>query len=513
MLLLKKQFYLILAALFSLLILAHPAQADGPANFANCRLGVGGITGNVTGYDIVQLKMGLYLDWQSTPPSGLSPNVEYIRTVRVHQVKECGIYCTGAYKQPPIYTVSPDLITLSTRVKSSPPGSIWRIGNEIERRDWNGGGQDEITPGLYAKAFHEIHQVIKTADPTARVAIGSVILASPLRLAYLERVWNSYQSQYGYSMGHDIDLWIVHGFLLREVRNDWGAEIPAGFDNYDADPTNNYDPATGFLYGVTDFSTIIAAHHNLGYFQEFIRAMRVWMAAHGERNKPLLITEYGVLYTQDYGISSAQVKNYLTSSFDYLLTASDATTGYPADENRLVQGWVWYSLNDTSWNGYLFNPTKILSEFGTTWKNYAADPARPLASQPRLNLLVTNLRAEPAFVPTTESPVTFTLKANIANSGNMSTSTGNNIKASFWDGAPNNPGSNQIGSTQTLADLPGCGRFTTVEVKWPDRTEGIHTWYVKVDPITGDTNISDNLASSTAVVGNNPIFLPLILGQ
>jgi hypothetical protein len=238
------------------------------------------------------------------------------------------------------------------------------------------------------------------------------------------------------------------------------------------------------------------------------------MAAHGERNKPLLITEYGVLYTQDYGISSTQVKDYLTGSFDYLFTASDVAIGYPADENRLVQGWVWYSLNDTSWNGYLFNPsTKALSELGTTWKNYVADPARPLASQPQSNLLVANLRTEPPFALENESPVTFTLKVDIANSGNTPTNTGNNIMVSFWDGDPNDPGSNQIGNSQTLTDLPGCGRFTTVEVEWPDRTKGAHTWYVKVESISGETNGGDNLASSTVLVGASATYLPLILNQ
>jgi hypothetical protein len=242
--------------------------------------------------------------------------------------------------------------------------------------------------------------------------------------------------------------------------------------------------------------------------------MRLWMAAHGQRHKPLLITEYGVLYTQTYGISSTQVKDYLIGSFDYLLTTSDAAIGYPADENRLVQGWVWYSLNDTFWNGNLFDPsTKALNEFGTTWKNYVTDPARPLASQPRSNLLVANLRTEPPFALESEGPVTFTLKVDIANSGNTPTHTGNNISVSFWDGHPNNPGATQIGSTQTLADLPGCGRFTTVEVEWPDRTKGAHTWYVKAEAIPGETNGSDNLASSTALVGVSVTYLPLILNQ
>ncbi|MCL4294643.1 MAG: hypothetical protein KJ077_02905 [Anaerolineae bacterium] len=507
----KQRIYLILAALFSLSILASPVQADGPANFANCRLGIGGVSGDVIGYDLGQLKMGLYLDWRSAPPPGLPSNVEYIRTVRVHQVKTCGTRCIGAYTQPPAYTVSPDLTTLSARVAGSPPGSIWRIGNEIERRDWDGGGQDEITPELYATAFHEIRQVIKAADPTARIAIGSVILASPLRLAYLERVWNSYQNQYGYSMGQDIDLWIMHGFLLREIRNNWGADIPAGFDNNDSDPANNYDPAAGFLYGVADFSTIIAAHHNITYFQGFVRAMRTWMAAHGERSKPLLITEYGVLYTQEYGISSTQVKSYLTGSFDYLLSATDAVVGYPADENRLVQGWVWYSLNDTAYNGSLFYPTtKTLSGYGVTWKNYVTDPAKPAASQPRPNPLVMNPRAEPPAVLETATPVTFTLKVDLANSGNTS---GSNVKVSFWNGDPNAPGSNQIGSTQTLANLPGCGRFTTVEVKWPNRIKGTYTWYAKVEPVLNEINTNDNLVNSTVLVGTSITYLPLILNQ
>lgn len=504
----KKSIVLILAGLLFLVIPGGRAEASGPDNFANCRLGVGGVS-NVSGYDIEQLNMGLYLDWQTSPPTGLPAGVEYIRTVRVHQVKECGAHCIGAYTRPYTYTVSPDLSTLANRVRSA-PGSTWRIGNEIERRDWSGGGQDEITPELYATAFHQIRQVIKAADPSARIAMGSVILASPLRLAYLDRVWNSYQSQYGYSMGRDIDVWVIHGFLLREVRNSWGAEIPAGFDNEDANPNNNYDPLAGFLYGA-DYSAVMKAHHDLAYFQEFIRAMRRWMANHGERHKPLLIGEYGVLYTQEYGISPAQVKSYLTGSFDYLLTASDPAIGFPADENRLVQSWIWYSLNDMAWNGPLFDPgTTRLSEFGATWKNYVADPARPLASQPRLNLLAANLRTEPAVASEAQIPATFILKADIANSGNRATTTGHNIRVSFWDGDPNKPGSSRIGDVQILKDIAGCGRFTTVAVEWPNRPRGAHTWYVKVEPVAGETNAGDNLASATALVASSIIYLPLV---
>ncbi|MFQ5610893.1 MAG: hypothetical protein ACE5H9_02025 [Anaerolineae bacterium] len=491
---------LLLAIIFILTGSISPAQAQGPEPFANCRLGVGGAYNpDLTQFNstqLNQLNLGLYLDWnaRNALPSGLPAGVQYIQTIRVHQLKDCGKFCIGNYLDPPAYTVSPSLSTIASHAAAM-PGSLWRIGNEIERRDWDGGGQDEMTPELYATAFHEIREVIKAADPTARIAIGSVIQATPLRLEYLDRVWDSYFSQYGYPMGQDIDVWIVHGFILREVSNSWGAEIPAGLND-----------AGGLLYGA-DGPEIAAAHTNIALFQQFTEAMRDWMAAKGERNKPLINTEYGILYKQVWWqgngswipIDSQTVRDYLTASFDYLLTASDPQTGFPADENRLVQGWVWYSLNDDIFNGALFDQTtNQYSSYGTTWQGYVSDPAHPLASQPSQNLLAANLRVEdgPAFVLPGDS-ITLTLKADIANSGNSPTNTNNNLQASFWDGDPDDPNSNQIGSAQTLNDLPGCGRFTTVEVQWPNRSAGNHTWFVKVEPIAGETNTADNIATHT----------------
>jgi uncharacterized repeat protein (TIGR01451 family) len=386
--------------------------------------------------------------------------------------------------------VTPDFATLASRAAAS-PGSLWLIGNEIERRDWNGGGQDEILPELYATAFHQIRSVIKTADPTAKIGLGSLVEATPLRLRYLDRVWSSYNSQFGYSMGQDIDVWNIHGFILREVRNSWGAEIPAGLSD-----------TGGFLYGATT-AEVLAAHRNIAYFQQFTEALRAWMAAHGERNKPLINTEYGILYKQLGGgqITPQQVSQYLIDSFDYLLTKTDPATGFPADENRLVQGWVWYSLNDDSWNGNLFNPnTQTLTAVGTTWKNYVSDPAKPLAAQPQRNLRPLNLQAapNPAYV-LPGNVATITLKVAVANSGNTHTATGDNVMVKFWDGIPNAPGSHQIGSTQILKDIPGCGGVASAQVNW-QKGAGTYAWYVKVEPITGETNVNDNTASSTVTI-------------
>lgn len=495
----QKLVYLITLAALIFTTRVNSIQAQGPTAFPNCRLGVGGaFAPQVGGYDLAQLNTGMYLDWESklNPVSqiGLPATIEYLQVVRIHQNKVGSTWHgNGPYVNPPSYSVAPSLSNIANRAANN-PGSLWFIGNEIERRDWNNGdgtwgGQDEITPELYAKAFHEIRAVIKAADPTARIGTGSVIEPTPLRLKYLDRVWDSYYTQYGYSMGQDIDVWNIHAFLLREVKNSWGAEIPAGLND-----------TSGFLSGA-GVPAVLSAHHNIANFKQFTEDMRAWMAAHGERNKPLINTEYGVLYkTLGTGqITPAQVSSYLTASFDYMLNTKNANTGYPADENRLVQGWVWYSLNDTNWNGTLFNPAnKTLSSVGTTWKNYVADPAKPLASIPKPNLLALNPEAAPITV-LPGSTTTATLRVDIANSGNTTTNTGNNLVIKFWDGAPGAPGSTVI-ATKTVNDLPGCGRFTSVQAQWSGLEAGNHTWYVQAVPIGGETQTSDNTAQSSVVV-------------
>lgn len=515
----RKYLYLILAIALIFTNTVNLASAQGFTNFANCRLGVGGITDDVVGYNMGQLNIGRYLDWgtENPRPDGLAADIEYIQVVRIHQNK--ADYGSGrygpprVYLSPPSYEVRPSLSNIAT-IAQSQPGMLWLIGNEIERVDWHNGngtysGQDEITPELYATAYHEIRKVIKTADATARVGIGGVIQATPLRLAYLDRVWHSYASQYGYSLGQDVEVWNVHGFIIREVLNDWGAEIPAGFNNNDSDPTNNYSPADAFLANA-NFQTVLAAHHDINYYRQFIEAFRAWLAAHGERHKPLLNSEYGILMD----LNNSAVINYLNATFDYMFSATNATTGYPLDENRLLQGWVWYSLNDNSspfQQGTLFNPSKNLTTVGNAWKSYVTNPAKPLASQARRNLLVTHLTTTPglAFVSAGQT-ATVTLKVTVANSGNTQTATGNNIGVKFWQGAPHAPGASVIAS-QTLADLPGCGQFKTVAVNWPKRSVGDYTWYAEVVQLANETNPGDNIASSTfKVMVGQSTFLPLI---
>jgi hypothetical protein len=502
----KMSAYLILVTFLFFASTVSPVRAQEPP-FANCRLGVGGAYASYIGdFDIAQLNMGQYQNWRTNSDPylnlGLPADVEFVQTVRVHQDKgderfgPPRVYASNQYK------VRPDLPTIAS-VAASQPGSLWLIGNEMEKVDWweegRWRGQDETLPEVYATAFHEIQDVIKTADPTAKIAIGGIVAATPLRLRYLDRVWDSYYTQYGYSMGDDIDVWNIHGFILREVRDSWGADIPAGQRNLG-----------GFLFGA-NLATVTAAHQNITYFQQFTEAFREWMAAHGERNKPLINTEYGILYKElgEYQFTDQQVNDYLIDTLHYMLTATDAETGLPVDKNRLVQSWFWYSLDDANWNGNLFDPnTKALTTFGTTWRDSVTSPTNPMASQPVHNLLVANLRTKPnpAYV-SGGGTATVTLLVDIANSGNTWTATGNSIQVNFWDGVPNLPGSSVIAS-QTIDDLPGCGGFTTMEAVWPNRPKGSHTWYAEVVPITGETDVGDNIDSSVVFVFGPGAYLP-----
>ncbi len=103
------------------------------------------------------------------------------------------------------------------------PGQIWLIGNEPDVR-W----QDDASPAAYARAYHAAYNAIKQADPTARVAIGGLSQITPLRLAYLDRVWAAYRAAYGAEM--PVDVWTMHAFVLQEKAGDWGVDMPTGLD-------------------------------------------------------------------------------------------------------------------------------------------------------------------------------------------------------------------------------------------------------------------------------------------
>jgi hypothetical protein len=289
--------------------------------------------GPLEDYDVSQLGAGWYLDWGTRFDPPHPAGMEYGQMIRVSG---------GAY--------SPDLTTLGSIVDDN-PGSLWLIGNEPDCI-W----QDNSLPSEYAAVYHELYHFIKGRDSSAQIAIGGIVQPTPLRLEYLDLVLDAYQSLYGEMM--PVDVWNIHNMILREERGSWGCDIPPGIE-----------VDQGMLYDVQD-------NDDIGIFQQQIVAFRQWMKEKGERNKPLVVTEYGVLMPEVYGFDYARVKAFMYASFDYFTTATDESLGYPADGNRLVQRWVWYSLNDDDFEGWpsrhhLFDPqTRQITQLGIDYGDY-----------------------------------------------------------------------------------------------------------------------------------------------
>ncbi len=338
-----------------LLVVASAVCADpGPLYTTQERFGVGVARhyGDITDYDVASLHIGWYMDWDLRANALRPGGLEYAQLVTTRP---------GSF--PPNWNI------LGAAVRAN-PGSMWFIGNEP---DASPGIMDCQPPETYATAYHEIYTFVKSLDPSARLGPGGVIEPTPLRLRYLDMVLASYQDQYGAPL--PADFWATHVQILQEQRGDWGAGIPQGI----ADDT-------GRLYSIQD-------NGDPAIFEQLIREMRSWMAERGLRDKPLIVSEYGVLmpslylcYCYDYSVGDAIVINFMKRSFDFLLSARDDAIGYPADENRLVQRWSWYSLNDKpydlppygeGYNGGLFDFRSaqypgVLTVFGEAFRSYTS---------------------------------------------------------------------------------------------------------------------------------------------
>lgn len=298
---------------------SSPVYLDTETFRANNRVYLPMIISNHIGIEaevVEKLGLGWGLAWRvlETPPE--LKGIEFWQVIRMH---EEGFH--------------PNKVTIQ-RAAQANPGATWLIGNEPDTI-W----QDNVTPARYAEWYHELFYLLKEADPTCQVAIGGISQPTPLRLQYLEMVLESYQARYGQPI--PIDIWNIHGFILREERGDWGVGIPPGIlvDQ-------------GMLYDVED-------HDNFEIFEANVIAFRQWMADHGQRDKALVISEYGILMPEDYGFDSERVERFLVGTYNFLLNANDEHIGYPADDNRLVQRWAWYSLSDDRF------PTGSFVDFST----------------------------------------------------------------------------------------------------------------------------------------------------
>ncbi|MBI1878088.1 MAG: hypothetical protein HYR94_07665 [Chloroflexi bacterium] len=293
-----------------------PSLSTAPANALE-RFGVGVPNPPLLKIEVAEkLGLGWYLAWKTLEKPQKPEGVEFWQMIRVHEEG-----------------FRPNQAAIH-KVAQANPGATWLIGNEPDVI-W----QDNVTPARYAEWYHELYYLLKEADPTCQVAIGGVTQPTPLRLQYLEMVLSFYQTRYGEVM--PVDIWNIHNFILREERGSWGVDIPPGL-------TVNQ----GILYELDD-------HDDLEVFKAQIINFRQWLADRGQRDKPLIVSEFGILMPKDYGFGPERVQRFLYGTYEFMLIATDQQIGYPADDNRLVQRWAWYSLGDRRY------PTGNLIDYAT----------------------------------------------------------------------------------------------------------------------------------------------------
>jgi len=466
-----------------------PLSTTSPHNshYPLCRFGVT-VGGNVTAYDVESLNVGWYLNWGTAVSPPQPGGAEYVQLVHLEQVGQSFVF-------------HPTTGTLYAVIDAN-PGVIWLIGNEQDRRVW----QDDLEPEVYARAYHHLYGLIKGRDPSAQIAIGGVVQPTPLRFQYLDLVWDAYWQTYETTM--PVDVWNIHSFILREISPShpqlyqpgyeyWGAGIPRG-DVFD-------DVVEGILYKVSQ-------QDDLTIFRQRIIDFRRWMAEKGERDKPLIVTEYGVLFPEDYSdengrpLSAERVGTFMQGTFDFFRTYTDPSIGYPADGNRLVQRWAWFSVDADPWlwGGTLFDPnTHALRTVGEYFRDYTN------AISPTVDVVAARAFAEPGVAMYAGAPVTATLKALVSNAGNVATAEA--ITVTFYD-APLGETGATIGEPQVVTQiLQGCADHTVVSVTWENLDAGGHPFSIQVQAHDADVDLTNNAAEGVFLVATSQSFLPLVL--
>jgi hypothetical protein len=269
-------------------------------------------------YDTSELELGWYCDYIFREDPVHPPGMEYMQMIST---------------KDELFPLSQDLVDRIEAAAQANPGSLWQIGNEPDCID-----QDNNVPAVYAQRFHELREIIKGADPTARIANGAVVQPTPLRLKWLDLVIDEYNSRYGITFTQQVDVWNIHNQILAENRYETGSRIPPGLPDDVGRPYTREDS------------------DNLEIFINHVWEFREWMSKYGQQDKPLIISEYGVLMPEWAGFTADRVNDFMTSSFLFLLSASDPDWGCSWDGNRLVQRWAWFSLNENPWDGDPLHP-------------------------------------------------------------------------------------------------------------------------------------------------------------
>lgn len=199
------------------------------------------------------------------------------------------------------------------------PGAWWAVGNEP-----NDPHQDNRTPAEYVRFYHSFYRWAKRKDPRCQIL--------PAGLANADWRWarefrEEYRRQYG--RYPRVDGWNIHNYLL--------------------DP--HIDP------------------YDVAEFKRRILAFRHWMAEIGDADKPLFLTEFGVLY------GAGCCERPVDPPEKAVAFMREAVTWLAETDH--VQHWAWFILNEAGeFNGGLWDAGGQLSVYGETYRELLREEGR-----------------------------------------------------------------------------------------------------------------------------------------
>ena len=510
--------------------------SESTIGFPGCRYGVtyGGTVDESSQLEwLDDLGAGWFLSF-GTDPGGEVPNgSEFAPIIWVQQQRVDGEYL-------PTFTISPRLTEagLGTLIDDR-PGALWIVGSEVDRGPQPGSLEPKGTfPEIYAQAYHQAYHFIKDRDPTALVAISGLVEVTPGRLSYLDLVWNSYLDRYHVPM--PVDIWNMHIYILPEV-NSLGqangiASVAMGTDpaigkkgSYDPDgsgPLSNRDTC--------DFEEVycVAEHDEVTLFAKQVEDMRRWMADHGQQTKPLILSEFSLIYPneQDGGscwvqdefgkcFTQDRVLEFMDNTLTYLNTARNESFGFALDDNRLVQQWLWFSIANTPSVGNISdlvvydNQSGSLTGLTPVGERYLAWTQ---SEQLFPNLIPDGVNSSIAFTNNPGGAAVATLKVNVGNNGNINVSVP--FSVTFYADSNltqviDTTSVPMAGTDSPGFPVPGCARRTIMaQAIWGDLSPGLHQYWVVIDSGSqiAESDEYDNVISGFVIINPQQIFLPIM---
>ena len=448
----------IVLALWASTAASAPHLEGPPFHYANGRFGFGW-TRKVTNAELVRdwaayLNAGWYWDWSARGATELPP-LQYVQTVRLKPVLSSGVQIG--------YTATPTGTTLLTAI-SRQPGATWYIGNEPDCNM-----MDNMRSEWYARAYYDLYHLIKAADPTAKIAAGNIVQPTPQRLMYLDRVLAEYQTRYGEPL--PTDVWSIHNYILCEKCYPYN--IPSEPFAWGACWVPDW-PSRAASQSIATFHSVYD-HWDIDIYTTRIETFRQWMYDNGYHNHPLVIPEYGVLFYDGLVYSGAtydaKSREFMYLGFDWMQNARNPLTGYRPDDDRLTQGWAWFSLDHGSYpGGTLFNPNT--HQPTTMGRDYAAYTAQVT---PTIDVLVLDAHVTVPGESGTRALeagtlVTATANFTVSNAGNIGTTEP--IVAKMIGNSPVSPTQYSVIGGMTIDHLRCCGDHEIVTLPWPNYIAG-----------------------------------------